>query len=276
MSETLKKRILTALVLIPIVLWLLIWAPYLYFAIFWSVVMVLAAWEWSRLLGWKAQTLQYSYALMSIVILWLVQVNLDAQIMTYYYAVVLLAWLILLPLLYSYPKHANQWMRTPLLFGLGYVFLPSVWWAIIYLKKMPGGYQLLLYLLLIIWAADTGAYFTGKFCGRHKLAPKVSPGKTIEGLIGGVVLSAMVTLLSCFWFSFSLQTSLKWLILSVLTVLISIEGDLFISMLKRHAGVKDSSQLLPGHGGILDRIDSLIAASTVFMLVVTQMGFLEG
>jgi phosphatidate cytidylyltransferase len=123
-----------------------------------------------------------------------------------------------------------------------------------------------LFVLLLIWAADTGAYFAGSRWGRRKLAPRISPGKSWEGLFGGLFLSlliaaAAVPVLNLAWWQLP-----QLLMLVMVTVLVSIAGDLFESLMKRHAGAKDSSHLIPGHGGVLDRIDSLLAALPVFVL----------
>ncbi len=123
-----------------------------------------------------------------------------------------------------------------------------------------------LLLLLFIWAADIGAYFTGKAVGRTKLAPTVSPNKTWEGVAGGMVLNGLVGVVAGLtWLKLSGTPLLLLILLGVVTGAISIIGDLFISMLKRHVGLKDAGRLLPGHGGVLDRFDSLLAAAPAFL-----------
>ena len=124
---------------------------------------------------------------------------------------------------------------------------------------MPDGHAWVLYLLTLVWAADIGAYFAGKYWGRHKLIPRVSPGKTVEGAVGGFVLSMLVTLAGFAYFH--PQSIGIWFLIAALTTLISMLGDLFISMLKRRSQLKDTGHILPGHGGVLDRLDSLIAAA---------------
>jgi phosphatidate cytidylyltransferase len=124
---------------------------------------------------------------------------------------------------------------------------------------------MLMYLLTLVWLADIGAYFSGRKFGRRKLAPTISPGKTWEGVYGGVGAN-LVWMLLIYWLTDGFEIGLsQFLLIGVATVLISVVGDLFESILKREAGVKDSGKLLPGHGGILDRIDSMIAASPVFV-----------
>ncbi len=123
----------------------------------------------------------------------------------------------------------------------------------------------MLYLMTLVWIADIGAYFSGRRFGKHKLAPGISPGKTWEGVLGGVAFNI------CWMFIIYYQTnllelSLVWFIgMGIATSAVSVVGDLFESILKREAGVKDSGKILPGHGGVLDRFDSIIAATPVFV-----------
>ena len=129
------------------------------------------------------------------------------------------------------------------------------------------GLFLLLYAFVLVWAADSGAYFAGRAFGKHKLAPKVSPGKTWEGVVGGLCTAAILAFIFMYFFEATLlgQRSVSgFVLLSVATVAISVLGDLTESMFKRESGIKDSSQLIPGHGGVLDRIDSLTAAVPFF------------
>jgi phosphatidate cytidylyltransferase len=138
--------------------------------------------------------------------------------------------------------------------------------ALVTLQHQPKGDVLLLMLLLLVWGADIGAYFAGKTWGRAKLAPNVSPGKTRAGLWGGLSSCALISLCFVFYLELDLLTGVYLLLIAMLAGLASVLGDLFESMLKRHRGIKDSSQLLPGHGGILDRIDSITSAAPVFVL----------
>jgi len=125
------------------------------------------------------------------------------------------------------------------------------------------GAEWTLFLLFLVWAADTGAFIAGKALGRHKLAPRVSPGKTWEGAAGGLVLGGLFAWLAAGWF---VQPVVSFVAVSLVVVIFSIIGDLTESMLKRYAGLKDSGQLIPGHGGIMDRMDSITAAAPVLML----------
>ena len=121
-----------------------------------------------------------------------------------------------------------------------------------------------MYFLILIWVADISAYFAGKKWGTTKLAPEISPGKTVAGMYGALISGLVCAVVLSLIYGFQLMIAADFVLLSVLTVLISIYGDLFVSVVKRQRGVKDSGSLLPGHGGVLDRIDSMIAAIPFF------------
>jgi len=153
-----------------------------------------------------------------------------------------------------------------------FVFVPA-WFALQWLHQQADtGPLLALSVLLVVWMADTGAYFAGRRWGYHKLAPSVSPGKTVEGAAGGMAVVLCYALLSSYWLETSSMGLLTWLIICLASALFSILGDLVESRQKRHARVKDSGSLLPGHGGVLDRIDSLTAAAPLFALLWAVFG----
>lgn len=163
----------------------------------------------------------------------------------------------------DYPV-STPWYRADLLQAVGVLLLAAATTAIFSLWQASPWW--LLYVFGLVWVADSGAYFAGRAFGRHKLAPKVSPAKTLEGLAGGVVLTAALSMTVACWLQLSLATWLGFVLLSMITVVASVHGDLVESMLKRRAGIKDSGSMLPGHGGVLDRIDSLLAATPIFAL----------
>ena len=171
--------------------------------------------------------------------------------------------------------------KRPTLLGLsikllsGLLVLIPAWLAMIYIHHSgPLGAKWLIYALSINWVADSGAYFAGRRWGRHKLAPKVSPGKTVEGAIGAVLLVMVYAFLASLYFD--LGGTLRWIFIlfNIVLVPVSILGDLFESMIKRHGGFKDSGQLLPGHGGVMDRIDSVTAVMPMFVLFASMVGLL--
>ncbi len=154
----------------------------------------------------------------------------------------------------------------------GVLMLVSTWIGLVWLHGLTQGPNLVLCLLLLIWIADSAAYFTGRRWGRHKLAPVVSPGKTLEGVLGALGGGLLWGLVLASWFGRGWGQQAGVVALCLLTVLVSVYGDLYESLLKRRRGVKDSGRLLPGHGGLLDRIDSLMAAAPVFALGLILLG----
>ncbi len=184
----------------------------------------------------------------------------------------LVLWMLIACALFGY-RHSGNWslLARVLVLGLGLDLLWICVHGLVYLHQVYGA-EMLLYLFSLVWVADIGAYFSGRKFGKHTLAPAISPGKTWEGLGGGLVASFV-------WILLIYQVSSGWglgwlqfLLIGIVTSLMSVVGDLFESILKREAGVKDSGNLLPGHGGILDRIDSIIAASPVFVAGILLAG----
>jgi phosphatidate cytidylyltransferase len=151
----------------------------------------------------------------------------------------------------------------------GLLVLVPAWLALVRLHAIAP--NLMLFLLLLVVAADVGAYFGGRTFGKHKLAPQVSPGKTWEGVYGGLIAGALLAVIGVFWFRMSIA---PFIALCVVVVIASVIGDLTESLFKRHAGLKDSGSLLPGHGGVLDRIDSVTAAAPLFLIGLERLGLL--
>jgi phosphatidate cytidylyltransferase len=181
-------------------------------------------------------------------------------------------WALAIGLVFTYPRSAEFWthqfllkliagLLTILPFAVALLLLRSTHAAT---QGIAYGGQLLLTVLAMIWAADSGAYFTGRRFGKRKLMPAVSPGKTIEGMLGGLAAAAVVALIGAWLLELSTADWGYFVLASIITVLASVFGDLVESMFKRQAGVKDSGRILPGHGGVLDRVDSLTAALPVF------------
>jgi phosphatidate cytidylyltransferase len=154
---------------------------------------------------------------------------------------------------------------------MGIMTLVPCFLALNFLRGLPHGLEVLCILFILIWAADISAYFAGKKFGKHKLLVEVSPGKTIEGLIGALVTTAVLMGILIYFLQLPLSQGLSLLLLGWVTVIFSVLGDLFESMLKRKVGVKDSGKILPGHGGMLDRIDSLTAGAPIFALGIVLL-----
>jgi phosphatidate cytidylyltransferase len=262
----LKQRIITALVLAPLALWGIWVLPPQLFAMAIGVIFAMAGWEWSRLCGLEHAAGRAAYvALLALAIAGcyplLAQGNWPQAILV----IALMWWVLALMAVLSYPQGTGLWQRSGVARGIaGVLVLLPAWAALVLLHERFGpGYVIL--LMLVIWGADTGAYFAGRAFGRHKLAPRVSPGKTWEGVAGGAVLALLVAWVGTYWIE-PVGGYAAFLALVLLLVSISILGDLVESLFKRIADVKDSGGLLPGHGGVMDRIDSMTAAAPLFAL----------
>ncbi|EHY2961630.1 phosphatidate cytidylyltransferase, partial [Escherichia coli] len=190
-------------------------------------------------------------------------------------------WVAAILLVVSYPNSANMWKNSVLLKLLFGILTIVPFYCGMMALRMLGystnsytGAWWLLYVMLLVWAADSGAYAFGRLMGKHKMAPKVSPGKTLEGLVGGLITAGVVSWLFT-RFAPITEVPNHLLLISGIVVIVSVFGDLAESMFKRVSGIKDSSQLIPGHGGVLDRIDSLTAAIPVFagLVFLVSSGF---
>lgn len=252
-----KKRLLTTLVLIPLVLFAI------YYAYFWilvcviSLLVLLAGIEWTHLMPASNKRDGFIYLVVLMSLLWLSSI--------YYLSWALvgfLVWLFVLGAVLTFPLSQSYWGKSSVVGACGWVLLPLFANSLGKIYLMPLGKDLLVYLLCLVWAADVGAYLSGKGFGHTKLIPKVSPGKTLEGLLGGLFFALLVASIGYFYFE-PIRIML-WFALATFLVFISILGDLFISVLKRRCKLKDTGRIFPGHGGVLDRLDSLIAASPFF------------
>jgi phosphatidate cytidylyltransferase len=183
-------------------------------------------------------------------------------------------WLIAIILVVMYQRQTITLSKSvPILLTIGLLLLIPMWASLTILKGFSAnGAALLMFLMLLIWGADTGAYFIGKKWGKRRLASRVSPGKTWEGSCGGIVAGIVITLAYVIVSNQLLSIGLAFIGLSIMTVFISIFGDLMESLVKREANIKDSGSILPGHGGVLDRIDSLTAAGPVFVSGIVYLG----
>ena len=259
------QRIFTAIPLAAIVLWATLTQPTETLIWLFLAATLPAAWEWSRLSGLAPPALQFLYVigvLMVSVVLAYDQIGL-AQDALWLAVVIWLVIAVVLPFYRLRELRKPSWSKML----LGIVLIPAALVAMVQVHHLHGG-SWLLYGLMLVWVADIGAYFAGRRFGRHKLAPALSPGKTIEGAVGAVVATLIYSAIAGTYFELDNDGLLLLLLLAFVLTLISIAGDLFESVLKRERGVKDSGQLLPGHGGMLDRIDSILAAMPVFAVGV--------
>jgi len=275
----LKSRVITALILFPLAVCGILFLSNDIFAAFVGIIMLFGAYEWAGFAKFPSLLSKIAYVVIVATILfslWLVNFILSADVMN---GLAAAFWLLALILVFGYPGSSNFWSGRPVVIAaMGIFLLVITWYAVISIHaistiefsliKITGPY-LLLSVLMLIFAADTGAYFAGKRFGKHKLAPKISPGKSIEGVIGGLALALSLSLLFTLWNGGDFQNYLRITGLTIVTVFFSVIGDLLESMFKRQANIKDSSHLLPGHGGILDRIDSITAAVPVFYIALS-------
>lgn len=264
----LKKRLLTALILAPLLIWIIKLPNPIYFQALLVVIGVIAVKEWGVLAQFtKARHYVFFVFLCLFYIAFMAALVfiLSGLAIIPMIGLPLIWWMFNLVFIFTYPKSQKYFYGNVYLRAMNGVMLllPSLL-MLGYLQA--GDADMLLFLLLIIWSADIGSYFAGKHFGKHLLAPKISPKKTIEGVLGGMLGSMVLTAILSAWVY--QQVELKHLLLSALIALVSVVGDLYESLFKRAANVKDSGSILPGHGGILDRIDSLLPVIVVFPLLL--------
>ncbi len=261
----LKNRLITALVLAPIIVFGILKLPPLWFAVVWGAVVFIAFWEWTGLAGLSSRGARLGF----------LGLMLASQVSARYWAPYALDWLAWPVAVWWFavgmalrlmPETLLKIRYPAVLKGVvGLLVLLTAWIIMVWLRVNFGVKQVL-FLFLLIWLADAAAYFVGKRFGRTKLIPQISPGKTVEGVYGALLVAAAFAAAVGFYAEFKPIMISDFVVMSLLTVVISIAGDLFESLAKRLQGVKDSGILFPGHGGVLDRIDSLTAAVSVFYL----------
>jgi phosphatidate cytidylyltransferase len=266
----LKHRVATAAVLIPVMVAAVLLLPVIQLAYLFGIFAVIAAWEWSRLSGFTSLVSRLAYAGIVILIMvntyqWIHEFLFlrDILFLVFVGWLFTLVWLAITPAEEILSNAVNVYTR-----GLvGLLLLVPCWLALlsIHASGEHGPYRLLA-LFVLVWLADSGAYFTGKLMGVTKLAPLISPGKTLQGVYGALVISLLGALLIGHLFGFSGFNLWAYCGVALLSVVFSIVGDLFESVAKRSAGLKDSGSLFPGHGGVMDRIDGYTAAAPLNLL----------
>lgn len=265
----LLPRLITALILLPLVLGAIWMADAAALYGLFSVAALLVANEWAALIGYGKNPARATYVAVTGLILaglWFVPAR-DTVLLALFGASVVW-WLWALHLIRGYPESLPETPAPMKLAALGLLMIVPAISALSVLHTLENGPLKLIYVFGIVWAADVGAYFAGRTLGRNKLLPKVSPGKTREGAIGGLATVLLWCGLLGPW-AFEPVGVGEWTVLVALTLVaaaLSIVGDLAISMFKRRTGLKDTGSLLPGHGGLLDRVDSLLAAAPLMAL----------
>lgn len=271
----LAQRLMTALLMIPLALAVMLLPPTWLFGGILGLVFLAAQWEWTRLCGLRGAAPRLAWLALMLALM-IAMGLLHARAWTWTAGIVVgvawwlasLAWL---------GRHSFAASPTPenrlikLVLGL-FVFVPA-WLALVALHGLPRGPWWVLLAIVVVWVADTGAYFSGRLFGKRKLAPRISPGKTWAGVYGAVVLGALVCMLGGWLLDLRQPHQLVGMLaLGLVTVAASILGDLIESLLKRQADIKDSGTLFPGHGGLLDRMDSVFAALPVFFIGKLLLG----
>ena len=263
----LKQRIITAAILIPLVILSLLYASTQGFTLGLAVVLLIATFEWNNFVAYKNKVYGWIFSFIVTTSFLYLEFAANLQLAQYVIYLSLIWWLITLPLLLTFPFKSSHLLHHKFSKAIvGFVVLLSTFLALNLLRNsVEYGSDYVLYLLIIIWIADSGAYFAGRAWGKHKLIPNVSPGKSWEGVAGAVVATAVAAFVALDLLNIASSQSLVFICITLVTVAYSIIGDLSESMFKRMANIKDSGNILPGHGGILDRIDSLMSGFPVFL-----------
>lgn len=277
----LKQRVITALIMAGLFLAAISYLPVQGLAVLFGILIGMGAWEWSGLAGWHQSFARAIYVLTVLAALVAIYVYCqlgDRPLREQVQPILGLAclwWSFALLWVKGYPESAVLWRSLVMRSMMGLLILVPAWMSAVYLLSFPRGGVLMVVLVIVVATADIGAYFVGKRFGKHKMAALVSPAKTWEGFWGGVAACTMLALL--LWnllpdSEVHIGPAAIVLVI-ILTALASVIGDLTVSMVKRESGVKDSGSLLPGHGGVLDRLDSLCGAAPVFALGLLLVGW---
>lgn len=254
------QRIKTAVILIIIVGVALFASdtPWLFVPLL-AVGVTIAAHEWTKLMPAQRKPMHFVLLVLLLTMISL----LFPKMWLIWWLMSVVIWLMALAWVWQYPTR-TQWYGRRLM-TMGVIILTAAITAMFYLWQQSPWW--LMYVFILVWCADSGAYFVGRKFGKTKMAPNVSPNKSMQGLYGGLTVGMGVALfISMYWLKYTGSVLLVFMLLSAMTIMASVLGDLFESMLKRRAGIKDSGTVLPGHGGVLDRIDSLLSATPIFAL----------
>jgi phosphatidate cytidylyltransferase len=271
----LRTRLISAAILVPLVVYGVLRLDTRIVAVILALIFCAALWEWSRLVPLRAGLSCAAYTGMAALLMGLLWWVSPERVLVPLLAVAVGWWLVALFWLarpgFCAAGHSRGCTLLKLVAGL-LTTLPA-WAGLVVLHRHGSrGPELMLLLLVMTWLADSGAYFAGRYFGRHKLAPAVSPGKTREGVYGGLLASLLFAAAAGWWFSHSLVWTASFCMVSLPAMLFSVAGDLLESLMKRQSNSKDSGSIIPGHGGVFDRIDSMTAAVPVFLGGFLWMG----
>ena len=277
----LRQRVITGLIMVAGFLAAIAFIPVPGLALLFGIIVSLGGWEWARLAGWNSPVSRGLYVIVLVACMGLLYQACKlggepaAKDVQPFLGLACLWWSVALLWVKSYPASGLLWGSVAMRSLMGLLILALAWMSAIFLLSLSRGGMLMVAMVLVVATADIGAYFSGKRFGKHKLALAVSPAKTWEGFWGGVLACLLLSILA--WYLLPVQMahigfgSVAAVVL--VTGVASVVGDLSVSMVKRESGVKDSGNLLPGHGGVLDRLDSLCAAAPVFALGLLLVGW---
>lgn len=275
-----KQRIISALILAPLVILGIFFLPFTAFTVALLSIIGIGFWEWTQFVPGENRWVKLAPLVLGLGVTF-VAIPFDSSSLALFtqptFTMTLVGvtwWLIASLLAITYPNSTRFWSDSRFFrYLFGVLTLVPFFWSILVLRAINidiepfYGAKLVMFVCLLVWTADSGAYFAGKRFGKHKMAPSVSPNKTIEGLVGGIIAAGAIGLIAAAWFDIHFTNLFSALVIIASTVIISVLGDLVESMFKRASNIKDSGTIIPGHGGILDRIDSLTAAFPVFTLL---------
>lgn len=260
-----KQRLITLLILGPAVIAAILYANSWLLAGLVTLLLLAASWEWAQLVP----IISVRNKLLFVLVL-LLLTGLCYYSLRYWIIVGLLVWIPILWAVLTYPATQPIWGKPVVVGAICYLLLPLLGVTVVALFQHQQGRALIIYIVGLIWAADIGAYVFGKRVGRHKLIPLVSPGKTVEGTIGGFWLAIVIAVVGYIYFR--PPVIVAWYVTAAFAAMISVLGDLSISLLKRRCLIKDTGHLFPGHGGVLDRLDSVLAALPLFYVGLQLTG----
>jgi phosphatidate cytidylyltransferase len=280
-NSMLRQRVITALIMAGLFLAAILFLPLNGLAAIFGLLVLAGGWEWSRMAGWSSAVTRGLYVLVlgasMGALYWYCQLGAEPakEQVQPFLGLACLWWSFALLWVKSYPMSAVLWRTVFMRSLMGVLILAPAWLAAVFLLTFPRGGLLVVVMVIVVAAADIGAYFSGKTWGKHKLAEKVSPAKTWEGFWGGMGVCILLSL--ALWSMLPDRAShiglASVIAVTLSTALASVVGDLSVSMVKRESGVKDSGTMLPGHGGMLDRLDSICGAAPVFALGLLLAGW---
>lgn len=265
----LLQRILTAIPLAILAIWAILYQSTEVLMYAFLLVSFIAGWEWSQLAGIKMRTLRIATAVVITVSVYASWKYILHTVWLHYLLMATVTWwcIVMYRMAIKPPAPATD-KFSPFKLLIAFITIVPPVLSLLRVHEIGQGPYWLLYMVSLVWIADIGAYFSGRKFGKVKLAPHLSPGKTREGLYGGLLLTSLYAVAAAWFFELNLIQAFWLLVVTFFATLISVAGDLFISLLKRERGIKDTGAILPGHGGVLDRIDSITSSAPFFLFML--------